>query len=153
MTNDYLRFFTKYGPVDKLDTPTFLLGPRIADEFQVCLEPGEILLLSGPKINKGLLSLVLAHPRKHWLVVNPSETNALLRNLVHCVSDVKWQSSDRSAGFCEGRLTYTSTFAEFHWVHSLGLLDAAFHFWRTHFVAPCNRFIGLDSWTIVAIHG
>lgn len=40
VTGDYLRFHHNYGPVDKLDTPNFLMGPRIAEEFQVKLEPG-----------------------------------------------------------------------------------------------------------------
>nr|CAB3264684.1 pyruvate carboxylase, mitochondrial [Phallusia mammillata] len=43
VTDDYLRFFKKYGPVDKLDTPNFLMGPRIADELKVTLEPGKTL--------------------------------------------------------------------------------------------------------------
>jgi len=32
---DFFRFRQEYGPVDKLDTPTFLVGPDIAREIQV----------------------------------------------------------------------------------------------------------------------
>lgn len=35
VTDDYLDFLSKYGPVDCLDTPTFLMGPRMAQELQV----------------------------------------------------------------------------------------------------------------------
>ncbi|XP_076813420.1 pyruvate carboxylase, mitochondrial-like [Clavelina lepadiformis] len=43
VTSDFLRFYKDNGPVDKLDTPRFLCGPRIADEFKVTLEPGKTL--------------------------------------------------------------------------------------------------------------
>lgn len=43
VTDDFLRFRSKCGPVDKLDTSTFLIGPRIAEEFQVELERGKTL--------------------------------------------------------------------------------------------------------------
>lgn len=32
---DFYRFRQEFGPVDKLDTPTFLVGPDIAREIQV----------------------------------------------------------------------------------------------------------------------
>ena len=32
---DYMEFRRDYGPVDKLDTRTFLVGPDIADEIEV----------------------------------------------------------------------------------------------------------------------
>lgn len=40
VARDFFNFHKKNGPVEKLDTPTFLLGPRIADQFDVELEPG-----------------------------------------------------------------------------------------------------------------
>ncbi|XP_078484659.1 pyruvate carboxylase, mitochondrial isoform X1 [Ciona intestinalis] len=43
VTNDYLHHYAEFGPVDKLDTPRFLIGPKIADEFKVTLEPGKTL--------------------------------------------------------------------------------------------------------------
>uniref|UniRef100_H2YA21 Pyruvate carboxylase n=1 Tax=Ciona savignyi TaxID=51511 RepID=H2YA21_CIOSA len=43
VTGDFLRHHAQYGPVDKLDTPRFLIGPKIADEFKVTLEPGKTL--------------------------------------------------------------------------------------------------------------
>ena len=33
--DDYAQFNLTYGPVDKLDTRTFLIGPEIANEFSV----------------------------------------------------------------------------------------------------------------------
>lgn len=33
--DEYAEFITKYGPVDKLDTRTFLAGPEIAEEISV----------------------------------------------------------------------------------------------------------------------
>ena len=33
--DEYAEFLTKYGPVDKLDTRTFLDGPQIAEEINV----------------------------------------------------------------------------------------------------------------------
>jgi len=32
---DFYRFRQEYGPVDKLDTPTFFVGPDVAREIQV----------------------------------------------------------------------------------------------------------------------
>lgn len=43
VTDDFLRFRDKFGPVNKLDTPNFLIGPRIAEEFHVELEKGKML--------------------------------------------------------------------------------------------------------------
>jgi len=34
---EFYRFRQEYGPVDKLDTPTFLVGPDVANEIQVSL--------------------------------------------------------------------------------------------------------------------
>lgn len=41
VTDEYLDFRSKYGPVDKLDTRTFLVGPKIASETEVSLEKGK----------------------------------------------------------------------------------------------------------------
>ena len=35
--DSHQEFRKKYGPVDKLDTKTFLVGPEIAEEFSVSL--------------------------------------------------------------------------------------------------------------------
>lgn len=35
VTRDYLEFKEKYGPVDALDTKLFLVGPKVAQEFEV----------------------------------------------------------------------------------------------------------------------
>ena len=32
---EFFQFRDKYGPVDKLDTRIFLVGPRVAEEFEV----------------------------------------------------------------------------------------------------------------------
>ncbi|XP_042882982.1 pyruvate carboxylase, mitochondrial-like isoform X2 [Penaeus japonicus] len=43
VTDDYLRFREKYGPVDKLDTRIFLTGPKVGEEFEVEIEKGKTL--------------------------------------------------------------------------------------------------------------
>lgn len=35
VTEEYLTFREQYGPVDKLDTRIFLVGPKIGEEFEV----------------------------------------------------------------------------------------------------------------------
>lgn len=35
VTEDYLNFRELYGPVDKLDTRIFLVGPKVGEEFEV----------------------------------------------------------------------------------------------------------------------
>lgn len=43
VTEDYLNFKEKYGPVDKLDTRIFLVGPKVGEEFEVEIEKGKTL--------------------------------------------------------------------------------------------------------------
>lgn len=43
VTDDFLRFREKYGPVDKLDTRIFLTGPKVGEEFEVEIEKGKTL--------------------------------------------------------------------------------------------------------------
>lgn len=43
VTNDYLTFKDKFGPVDKLDTRIFLTGPKVGEEFAVTIERGKTL--------------------------------------------------------------------------------------------------------------
>ncbi|KAJ9577360.1 hypothetical protein L9F63_006040, partial [Diploptera punctata] len=43
VTDDYLTFREKYGPVDKLDTRIFLTGPKVGEEFEVTIEKGKTL--------------------------------------------------------------------------------------------------------------
>lgn len=43
VTNEYLTFNEKYGPVDKLDTRIFLVGPKVGEEFEVTIEKGKTL--------------------------------------------------------------------------------------------------------------
>ena len=40
VTEDYLTHREKYGPVDKLDTRIFLVGPKVGEEFEVEIEKG-----------------------------------------------------------------------------------------------------------------
>jgi len=35
VTDEYLTFREKFGPVDKLDTRIFLTGPKVGEEFEV----------------------------------------------------------------------------------------------------------------------
>ncbi|XP_060608641.1 pyruvate carboxylase, mitochondrial-like isoform X2 [Ruditapes philippinarum] len=43
VTKEYLEFKEKYGPVDALDTKLFLVGPKVAQEFEVEIETGKTL--------------------------------------------------------------------------------------------------------------
>lgn len=43
VTEDYLNFREKFGPVDKLDTRVFLTGPKVGEEFEVTIEKGKTL--------------------------------------------------------------------------------------------------------------
>ncbi|CAG9823041.1 unnamed protein product [Phaedon cochleariae] len=43
VTKEYLVFNEKYGPVDKLDTRIFLVGPKVGEEFDVTIERGKTL--------------------------------------------------------------------------------------------------------------
>ncbi|XP_076442517.1 pyruvate carboxylase, mitochondrial-like isoform X2 [Babylonia areolata] len=43
--DEYLEFRNKYGPVDCLDTKTFLIGPKIASETEVSIERGKTLTI------------------------------------------------------------------------------------------------------------
>ena len=43
VSEDFFRFREKYGPVDKLETRHFLVGPKIAEEFEVTIEQGKTL--------------------------------------------------------------------------------------------------------------
>lgn len=43
VTNDYLTFREQYGPVDKIDTRIFLVGPKVGEEFEVTIEEGKTL--------------------------------------------------------------------------------------------------------------
>lgn len=43
VTNEYLTFKDQYGPVDKIDTRIFLVGPKVGEEFEVTIEKGKTL--------------------------------------------------------------------------------------------------------------
>lgn len=43
VTKDYLNFRDQYGPVDKLETRIFLVGPKVGEEFEVTIEKGKTL--------------------------------------------------------------------------------------------------------------
>lgn len=43
VTNEYLAFKEQYGPVDKLNTRVFLVGPKVGEEFEVTIEKGKTL--------------------------------------------------------------------------------------------------------------
>lgn len=43
VTKEYLDFSDKYGPVDKLDTRIFLVGPKVGEEFECTIERGKTL--------------------------------------------------------------------------------------------------------------
>lgn len=37
VTDEYLTFKDDFGPVDKLDTRIFLTGPKVGENFEVCI--------------------------------------------------------------------------------------------------------------------
>jgi pyruvate carboxylase len=43
VTNDFLTFRETFGPVDKLDTRIFLVGPKVGEEFEVTIDKGKTL--------------------------------------------------------------------------------------------------------------
>ncbi|XP_054262106.1 pyruvate carboxylase, mitochondrial isoform X1 [Macrosteles quadrilineatus] len=43
VTEDYLNFREIYGPVDKIETRIFLVGPKVGEEFEVTIEKGKTL--------------------------------------------------------------------------------------------------------------
>lgn len=43
VTEDYLSFKEKFGPVDKLETRIFLTGPKVGEVFDVTIEKGKTL--------------------------------------------------------------------------------------------------------------
>ncbi|XP_068085758.1 pyruvate carboxylase, mitochondrial [Anabrus simplex] len=43
VTEDFLTFRDEFGPVDKLDTRIFLIGPKVGEEFEVTIERGKTL--------------------------------------------------------------------------------------------------------------
>lgn len=45
VTNDFLTLREQYGPVDKLETRTFLTGPKVGEEFEVTIEKGKTLVI------------------------------------------------------------------------------------------------------------
>lgn len=44
-TDYYLSFQECYGPVEKLNTRIFLVGPKMGEEFEVQIEHGKILII------------------------------------------------------------------------------------------------------------
>ncbi|KAG8297973.1 hypothetical protein J6590_025190 [Homalodisca vitripennis] len=43
VTKDFLNFREVFGPVDKIDTRIFLVGPKVGEEFEVTIEKGKTL--------------------------------------------------------------------------------------------------------------
>lgn len=43
VTRDFLAFRESYGPVDKLETRVFLVGPKVGEEFEATIEKGKTL--------------------------------------------------------------------------------------------------------------
>lgn len=43
VTDDFLTFKELYGPVDKLSTRIFLVGPKVGEEFEVAIDKGKTL--------------------------------------------------------------------------------------------------------------
>merc|ERR1719341_1588602 len=43
VAKEFLKFWEQYGPVDKLETRHFLVGPEMGEEFEVTIEKGKTL--------------------------------------------------------------------------------------------------------------
>ncbi|CAG0912297.1 unnamed protein product [Notodromas monacha] len=43
VAEEYMEFRDSYGPVDRLDTRIFLVGPKVGEEFEACIERGKTL--------------------------------------------------------------------------------------------------------------
>lgn len=57
VTNEFLEFKDKYGPVDTLDTRNFLVGPKVAEEMEV----GGIFHIRETHISKNLGRKIITH--------------------------------------------------------------------------------------------
>uniref|UniRef100_T1J159 Pyruvate carboxylase n=1 Tax=Strigamia maritima TaxID=126957 RepID=T1J159_STRMM len=54
VTEEFMDFRHTYGPVDKLDTRIFFVGPRVADEFEVSIEKGKTLHIKTLAVADGI---------------------------------------------------------------------------------------------------
>ncbi|XP_026809101.1 pyruvate carboxylase, mitochondrial isoform X2 [Rhopalosiphum maidis] len=54
VTDEFLTFKEKYGPVDKLDTRIFLTGPKVGENFEVTIEKGKTLAFKTLAISEEL---------------------------------------------------------------------------------------------------
>lgn len=43
VASDFFEFRDNFGPVDKLGTRVFLVGPRVGEEFETTIEKGKTL--------------------------------------------------------------------------------------------------------------
>ncbi|GIY75433.1 pyruvate carboxylase, mitochondrial [Caerostris darwini] len=51
--DDFLQFRNTYGPVDCLNTRIFLIGPKVAEEFEVNIEKGKTLHIKTLAVSEG----------------------------------------------------------------------------------------------------
>lgn len=60
---DFFKFRQEYGPVDKLETRHFLVGPEMGEEFEVTIEKGKTLtvktLTPGIEVRHLIISILL----------------------------------------------------------------------------------------------
>ena len=56
VAEDFFRHREMYGPVDKLDTRVFLVGPRNREEFAVTIEHGKTLIIKSMATSPDLTS-------------------------------------------------------------------------------------------------
>ena len=60
---DFFKFRQQYGPVDKLETRHFLVGPDMGEEFDVNIEKGKTLtiktLTPGIEVNRDFYFFIL----------------------------------------------------------------------------------------------
>jgi len=54
VNEDYLNFVDEFGPVTKLDTRIFLVGPKVGEEFEVTLERGKTVHIKALAVSETL---------------------------------------------------------------------------------------------------
>ncbi|KAK6641984.1 hypothetical protein RUM44_013707 [Polyplax serrata] len=77
VTEDFLTFREKFGPVDKLPTRIFLTGPGVGEEFDVTLSKGKTISVKALAINENLTK---AGEREVFFELNGQLRSVLIRD-------------------------------------------------------------------------
>ncbi|GAB6023353.1 hypothetical protein CHUAL_008153 [Chamberlinius hualienensis] len=95
--DSFLEFRNVFGPVDKLDTRIFLLGPKLTEEFEVAIEKGKTLhmktLAMAPDLNKNGEREVFFEMNGQLRSVFIKDKNAVKELHIHPKADKKNKGS------------------------------------------------------------